>query len=454
MKIAIVGSGIAGLAAAYRLHKHHDITIFEADGRIGGHSHTVDIPDGHGADIAVDTGFIVYNTHNYPNLVKFFEEADVATEESDMSFAVSIGSGKIEYLGEPAGLFAQKRNLLRPSHWAMIRDIMRFYKNAPSLLQDARSGRKSLRDVLDDGNYSRAFRYRHILPMAGAIWSMPVERVNEFPAEALISFFENHRLFEMDLLARPVWRTVTGGSREYINKVTAGFRDRLITRSPVRSARRTAGGVVLTIGGEKQYEATFDEVIFACHPDQTLAILADTADPEEQAILEGMKYEKNTAVLHADLSHMPRRRKAWASWNYMADREAYSDDSLSPVALTYWMNRLQNLETQEPVFVTLNPLSEPDPALTYGTYEYAHPQFSRAALDSQAALRTIQGTNRLWYCGAWCGHGFHEDGAASGFAVSTALGAAPSWAGTITQMSPAAENATPASLSRARLAAE
>ncbi len=454
MKIAIVGSGIAGLAAAYGLHRHHDITVFEADTRIGGHSHTVDVPDGYGHNVAVDTGFIVYNTHNYPNLVKLFDETHVASEESDMSFAVSIGGGKTEYLGEPAGMFAQKRNVLRPSHWVMIRDIMRFYKNAPALKQNAESKRKTIRQVLDEGHYSNAFRYRHILPMAAAIWSMPVERVNEFPAEALISFFDNHQLFEMDLLARPVWRTVTGGSREYVKKVTSGFHDRLFTQSPVIKAERTPAGVRLTLGGQVQTNAIFDEVIFACHPDQTLAILEADADPEERAVLAGVKYEQNTAVLHSDLSHMPRRRKAWASWNYMAAREASSEATLSPVALTYWMNRLQNLDTKEPLLVTLNPLSRPDPALTYGTFTYAHPQFSRAALDAQQALKSIQGRNRLWYCGAWCGHGFHEDGAASGLAVSSALGAPPSWTSTITEMSPAAHNATPVGKAGARIAAE
>ncbi|WP_306252568.1 NAD(P)/FAD-dependent oxidoreductase [Parvularcula sp. IMCC14364] len=454
MKIAIIGSGITGLAAAYSLHKLHEITVFEADNRVGGHSHTVEMPDGLGGTVAVDTGFIVYNTHNYPNLVHLFDESNVTTEESDMSFAISIGGGKTEYLGEPRGMFAQKRNLLRPSHWAMIRDIMDFYKKAPKLMESAKRERKTLGDVLTEENYSKAFRYRHILPMAGAIWSMPVEKINDFPAEALISFLENHRLFEMDLLARPVWRTVSGGSREYITKITAGFADRIVTGSPIVSAQRKENGVHLQIAGKTNSEDVFDEVIFACHPDQALNILGNDATPEESAILNGIQYEKNTAVLHTDRHHMPRREKAWASWNYMADREAHSDETLSPVALTYWMNRLQNLKTAEPVFVTLNPLRAPDPARTYGSFDYAHPQFSRAALDSQQALKNIQGIGGRWYCGAWCGHGFHEDGAASGFAVAAALGAPPSWAGKITQMSPAAENAMPVRLSGTGIAAE
>ncbi len=443
MKIAIVGTGIAGLSAAYALSRRHDITLFEADRRVGGHSHTVDMPDGFGGTVPVDTGFIVYNTPNYPNLVRLFEATGVATEESDMSFAVSIGRGKTEYFGDFRGMFAQKRNFFRPSHWQMIRDILHFYKKAPGLLEHVRAQRKTLGELLDDIGYSRAFRYRHILPMAGAIWSMPVERVNDFPAEALISFFENHQLFDMDLLGRPIWRTVTGGSREYVHKVTASFADDIKTNAAVLAAARHDAGVKLTLDGSQRSEAVFDQVVFACHADQTLSILGTDATARERAILSAVPYEENLAVLHADQDHLPKRRRAWASWNYMADREAHSDETLSPVALTYWMNRLQNLKTAEPVLVTLNPLTLPAPEKTYATITYGHPQFSREAFDAQQNLKTIQGTDRLWYCGAWCGHGFHEDGASSGFAVAAGLGAPAKWAGTFKEMSSAGANATP-----------
>ncbi len=443
MRIAIVGTGIAGLSAAYALSSKHDITVFEADNRIGGHSHTLEAPDGYGKMLPVDTGFIVYNEHNYPNLVNLFTETGVATEESDMAFAVSIGGGKTEYFGDLRGMFAQKRNIFRPSHWRMIRDILHFYKKAPSLLDEVTKHKKTLGQVLDEGGYSSAFKYRHLLPMAGAIWSMPVERVNEFPAAALINFFENHQLFDMDLMGRPVWRTVTGGSREYVEKVTAGFREKIKTSAPVLKAMRLSDGVRLTIGGETQTEATFDQVIFACHTDQTLKILGENATSGERSVLNNIPYEDNVAYLHSDLTHMPKRRRAWASWNYLTDKEAHLASELSPVELTYWMNRLQNLDTVEPILVTLNPTKEPSPAKTFAKINYAHPQFSLPSFEAQEKLKTIQGTDRLWFCGAWCGHGFHEDGASSGFAVANALGAPVSWTDNIKEMSPAARNATP-----------
>ena len=443
MKIAIIGSGIAGNSAAYALSQHHDITLFEADTRAGGHANTAHIPDGYGNTIPVDTGFIVYNAPNYPNLVKFFEETGVATEQSDMSFAVSIGAGKLEYFGGTAGMFAQKRNFFRPSHWVMIRDLLRFYKEASSQLELARLNNLSLGELLDLGKYSRAFRYRHILPMAAAIWSTPVERVSDFPAETFINFFENHKLFETKLTNRPRWRTVTGGSVQYLKKISTNYHDRIVLNAPVLSAKKTTDGIVLKIGGKHKSEATFDQIIFACHPDQALTILGDRATPAVRAILGAIPYEKNFAVLHHDTKLMPKRAHAWASWNYIAAKEAHSDDTLSPVALTYWMNRLQNLKTKEPVLLTLNPQEMPDEDKTYKTVQYDHPQFSKQAIAAQVNLGAIQGVDQMWFCGAWCGYGFHEDGASAGFAVASALGAAPSWKTDITEMSPAGANATP-----------
>ncbi|GGD10851.1 NAD(P)/FAD-dependent oxidoreductase [Aquisalinus flavus] len=442
MKIAIIGSGIAGLSAAYALYRDHEITLFEQDDRLGGHSHTVDMPDGFGGQVAVDTGFIVYNTHNYPNLVHLFDATGVATEASDMSFAVSIGKGNTEYFGDMPGMFAQRRNLLRPSHWLMIRDIMRFYKEAPSYLEKAREADLSIGELLAGLGYSSAFRYRHLLPMAGAIWSTPVEQVNEFPAESFINFFQNHRLLEMDLQARPVWRTVSGGSRSYVDRITRLFADHIAMGCPVRSAQRTEDGIDISFGAEILEQATFDEVIFACHPDQALAILGSGASTAERDVLGSIAYEKNRAILHTDINQMPRRKRAWASWNYIASREAH-EDGPSPVALTYWMNKLQNLNTAEPALLTLNPLEEPDPAKVIGEWSYDHPQFTRAALRGQRTLGEIQGAGGVWFCGAWCGHGFHEDGAAAGFAVAKALGSPVPWSDRITEMSPSAENAAP-----------
>lgn len=444
MKIAIVGSGIAGNSAAYALSKHHDITMFEADDRLGGHANTSVIPDGFGNEVPVDTGFIVYNTPNYPNLVNLFAEAGVETELSDMSFAVSIGAGKLEYFGDTPGMFAQKRNFFRPSHWLMIRDLLRFYKEAKTQLEIAKLNNLTLGELLDLGKYSKAFRYRHILPMAAAIWSTPVERVRDFPAETFINFFENHKLFETDLDGRPKWRTVSGGSKRYVEKVSMGYRDSIVLGAPVVAARRTGDGMLLKIGGNHQEEMLFDQVVFACHPDQALAILGDHARPGERTVLGAIPYEKNLAVLHHDTKLMPKRPRAWASWNYIAEQEAHSDETMAPVALTYWMNRLQNIKTKTPTLLTLNPQTMPDEDKTYLQVQYDHPQFSKEAIIAQANLRAIQGVDRAWFCGAWCGYGFHEDGASAGFAVASALGAAPSWKNNIVEMSPAGMNATPA----------
>ena len=455
MKIAVIGSGIAGLSAAWALSQKYQVSLFEAENRLGGHSNTHTLPDGYGNMLPVDTGFIVYNTHNYPNLVKFFEATGVATEESDMSFAVSIGRGKTEYFGDAKGMFAQRRNTFRPSHWLMVRDILRFYKQAPAQLDLVREKRLSLGELLDLGRYSRAFRYRHILPMAAAIWSTPVEKVKDFPAEAFISFFMNHRLFDLDLLARPVWRTVTGGSREYVRKVADLLGSNVHAGRPVLSARPEPEGLRLTIGSPARSEAMFDQVVFACHPDQALTILEPHATAAQRAVLGAIRYSSNIAVLHTDEKLMPRRKRAWASWNYLAEREAHSDETLSPVALTYWMNRLQNLDTKEPALVTLNPVTMPAEDKTHAVISYDHPLFNRDALEAQHRLGHIQGQGCAWFCGAWCGYGFHEDGASSGFAVASALGAAAPWAHEIEEMSPAGANATPAvPLKGASLAAE
>lgn len=441
MHIAIVGAGIAGLSASWALRQHHQITLFEAESRLGGHAHTTVVPDGFGGEIPVDTGFIVYNSHNYPNFIRLLDAIDAPSEKSDMSFAVSIGNGALEYFGDGKGMFAQRRNLFRPSHWRMIRDIVRFYKEAPAKLDEVRRSGETIGDLILRGGYSSEFAWRHLLPMAAAIWSTPVSEVNNFPAETFLAFFTNHQLFEMDLMGRDPWRTISGGSREYVNRIAALLGDDVKTGAPVRKVARLTNGraEICTDAGSLEV----DGVVFACHPGQALDLIGADARPGERAILGAIHHAPNRAVLHQDISLMPRRRRAWASWNYLSKRELSPAAEAEPVALTYWMNRLQNLDTRDPILLTLNPDRDIDPATIHGEWTYAHPQFSADALKARRALTDIQGADRFWFCGAWAGYGFHEDGCASGLAVAKALGAAAPWAEDISEMSPAAANATP-----------
>ncbi len=447
MKIAVIGSGCTGFAAAYALSRHHEVSLFEADDRPGGHSHTVNVPvslrDPDGPHIPVDTGFIVYNERNYPNFLRLMDEIGVATEPSDMSFSASLGNGAYEYGGSTPGMFAQKSNFFKPRHWMLIRDILRFYKQAPQWLDRSVSHALSIGDLLEEGKYSDAFAYRHLLPMAGAIWSTPVEDIRAFPAETFLRFFINHKLFHVDPDKRCGWRTVSGGSRSYVDRFMALLGDRVHLSTPVLKAERMAEGVSLTLGGKNKGTAFFDQVVFACHTDQTIKIIDDHASNRERDIISAIGYCSNKAFLHRDESLLPKRRAVWSSWNYLAPLDEGDARKSNHVALSYWMNRLQNLATKEPVIVTLNPLHEPDPALTHAVFVYDHPLFDRAAINAQAALPSIQGRDRFWYCGAWAGYGFHEDGIAAGLAVAKALNSPIGWEGTITQMSPAAFNATP-----------
>lgn len=447
MKIAVVGSGCAGFSAAYALSKKHQVTLFEKADRPGGHSHTVTVPhslsDPHGKQVAVDTGFIVYNNLNYPNFLRLLDAIGVETEKSDMSFSACLGDGAYEYAGSTKGMFAQKRNFFRPSHWLMIKDVLRFYREAPSWMDRACSHGLSVGDLLDEGKFSQSFAMRHLLPMAGAIWSTPVSDIRDFPAETFLRFFINHKLFNVDPEKRAGWRTVTGGSRSYVDKFMTLLGERVKLSTPVLKAARDAAGVTLTLGGKNAGTAHFDEVVFASHSDETLAIMGDEANNRERDIISAIRYCPNRAVLHRDKTLMPKRESAWSSWNYLAPFKKSEVEDCTHVALSYWMNRLQNLDTKEPVIVTLNPHREPDPALVHGEFSYDHPLFDRAAIDAQSALRTIQGRDHFWYCGAWTGYGFHEDGVASGLAVARALDCPMPWANEITEMSIAAENATP-----------
>lgn len=417
MRIAVIGSGISGLSTAWLLDRDNEVTVFEAEDRLGGHSNTVDV-DYDGMCIPVDTGFIVYNERTYPNLIALFAELGVATEKSDMSFAVSVDRGRLEYEGSIAGFTAQASNLVSARYWRMLRDLVRFYRTAPGLLDAPANDRSpTLGDYLTREGYGPGFIEDHLLPMAAAIWSCPVETMLTFPARSFVRFFCNHGL--LDFAARPQWHTVTGGSREYVSRISAPFAERVRLSTPVRRIVRDSFGVdVVTDGGTER----FDEVVLATHGDTALGLL-DSPDDQERSILGCFSYQKNTAILHRDPKLMPRRKRLWASWNYLTEGRTGDRD----VAVTYWMNRLQNIDRRTPLFVSLNPLAEPDPAKVFARFEYDHPVFDTAAVEAQARLPEIQGRHRTWFCGSYCGYGFHEDGLKAGIAVATALGSAPPW---------------------------
>ncbi len=440
-KIAVVGAGISGLGAAWGLSRRHQVVLYEAAEYLGGHANTVEIEIG-GRPIAVDTGFIVYNEHNYPKLTRLFRELDVPTAPSDMSFAVSIGRGRVEYEGSLAGLFAQPANALRPAHWRMLGDLVRFYRTAPALLDTCGQDEPTLGEMLEAGGYSEVFARRHMLPIGAAIWSASLDGIRDFPARSFVRFFVNHGLF--NFTERPAWRTVVGGSREYVRRLGLPFICSVRHGTPVVGLRRTARGVEVrdAAGGRD----LFDEVVLATHADRALAILGQAATAREREILGGFGYSTNRAVLHRDPRLMPRRRRVWASWNYLAESGGPDDDR---VAVSYWMNRLQNLATPEPIVVTLNPVSEPAPDKRFAEFLYRHPQFDRATLAAQASLPAIQGMGRVWFCGSYCGNGFHEDGLEAGLAVARALGVAPSWGDSVPTMSPAAAAVLPRPTPRA-----
>ncbi|MFA5120992.1 NAD(P)/FAD-dependent oxidoreductase [Zavarzinia sp.] len=412
LRIAVVGSGIAGLGTAWFLRDRHDVTLYEKDARPGGHAHTVTVP-WRGRGIAVDTGFIVYNEVNYPLLTRLFAELGVATKPSSMSFAVSAGDGTLEWAGDNLGkLFAQKRNLLRPGFLAMLRDVLRFNRDAPEDLAAGRLAGLSLRDYVARGGYGEQFRRHYLLPMGAAIWSTPVADMGDFPAAAFVRFFENHALLR-GLQRRHTWRTVEGGSRCYVEKIAAGLGDRLRLACPVVRVERDAFGatVVDATGGR----ARFDAVVLAAHADQALALI-DRPTAVEAAVLGAFRYTANHAVLHGDAALMPRRRAVWSSWNHLS-----GTGETGAVSLTYWMNRLQGIDPACPLFVSLNPHRAPREELVFGRYHYRHPMFDAAAIAAQQRLATIQGRDRLWFAGAWCGNGFHEDGLRAGAAVAAAL---------------------------------
>ena len=416
-KIAIIGSGISGLGAASLLHPFHDITLFEKNDYLGGHSRTVEINTAEGI-VPVDTGFIVYNKRNYPLLTRLFDHLKVPVAQSDMSFGVSINKGWLEYGTQSLfNIFAQKKNLVRPAFWSMISDILTFNKQAASYLEKDLT--VSLGDCLDELGMGPWFREYYLLAMGGAIWSTPASGMLDFPAATFIRFFENHGL--LTVADHPQWYTVKGGSREYVKRLSQPFLDKVKLNTGVKSISRRSGGV--TVEDTKGDTHHFDDVVFACHADQALAMITD-ANSEEKRILSAFAYQPNRAVLHSDLSFMPKNKEAWASWVYLADEQSGSGTGVS---LSYWMNNLQPLPTKQTVIVTLNPGHEPDPALVYDDHHFEHPVFDAAAIRSQSEITTLQGQNHLWFCGAYQRYGFHEDGLLSAVTMAGKMGIDPPW---------------------------
>jgi len=405
--IAVIGSGISGLSAAWLLSRRHDVTLYEADDRLGGHANTVEI-DG----VAVDTGFIVYNEPNYPNLVALFRHLDVPTVDSDMSFGVSLDNGALEYSSN--ALLAQKRNALNPRFLKMLLDVTRFYKNgARDVLELEKGGLGRLDDYLRQQGFGQAFAEDHLLPQAAAIWSASMKDIREFPAAALLRFFDNHGLM-LPIDKRPVWRTVVGGSRSYVSRLAGDFKGEILLRRPVRHIARGSDGV--TVEDATGQSRRFDQVVIGAHADQALAMLARPS-ADEQALLGAFRYSRNRAVLHRDKTLMPRRKAAWASWNHVGMR---GGDERGGV--TYWVNRLQPLAGQDPFFLSLNPSQGPAAGETLHDQIYEHPLFDGPAMLAQRRLWSLQGTNRTWFCGAYFGSGFHEDGLQAGLAVAEQLG--------------------------------
>jgi len=405
-RIAIIGSGISGLTAAYYLHKHFDICVYEADSRLGGHTATKDISI-EGRHYAIDTGFIVFNDWTYPNFIKLLDELGVQSQPTDMGFSVSNPLTGYEYAGTNLGtLFAQKRNLFSLSHWQMLRDILRFNKAAVADLHAGHLQDETLGEYLIRNRYSRGFIDNYLIPMGAAIWSATQETMLAFPLQFFVRFFNNHGL--LNVVNRPQWRVIKGGSRSYIDPLIKGFANSIKLNCPVSRVTREKTKVVVTANNQTDY---FDEVIFACHSDQALALLGDASD-EETAILGAIPYQKNTVVLHTDTHLLPSRRSTWSSWNYLLQ-----DNNSRPPVLTYSMNILQGINSSIEFCVTLNADELIDPSKILGSYEYSHPVFSRASVAAQAAWPLINGVNRSWYCGAWCANGFHEDGVVSALRV-------------------------------------
>ena len=443
MKIAVIGAGIAGLSCAYLLERHaagaHQVTLFEQNDYLGGHTHTVDVTVD-GVTYPVDTGFLVFNDWTYPNLIAMFKHLDVDVAVSEMSFGIKLlgadGRGKLEWCGSDSisTVFAQPSNLLKPAFWGMLKDMLRFNREATALADGKQALLGTLGEYLQANGYGNAFRDWYLKPMAACIWSTPTQQIDDFPLATFIAFCRNHGLISVN--DRPQWRTVKGGARNYVTKLAAKIKDIRLNAALTRVTRGQADAAGVTITSSAGIEH-FDQVVMACHTDEALALLnngndADSADQPVRTILSKIPWQPNTAILHTDQRLLPDRPRAWAAWNYMAWHpdalEARNNaDATSPVSLSYLINRLQPLPFTTPVIVTMNPLIAPDPGKVIKTMHYDHPVFLADSAVAKRELRGIQGQRRTWYAGAWTRYGFHEDGLMSGIAVALALGAKVPW---------------------------
>ena len=418
-RIAVIGSGISGVSAAWSLSFTRDVTLYEAEPRAGGHTCTIDV-DYDGTSIPVDVGFIVFNDRNYPELCALFDHLDVRSETSNMSFAMSMDGGAREWSGQDyLTVFAQKRNIASPSFLWMLREIFRFNRIARDDRDNGVLDGLSIGDYLAMRRFSRRFRDDYLIPMAAAIWSTPVIRMLDFPARSFVQFFDNHRLLET---RPPLWRTVSGGSRSYLNKLLTHLGNRVRTATPVSRIERHPGSGVVIHTGDGAAEH-YDAAIVATHSDQALGMLAD-ADADERDVLSSVAYRPNRVVLHRDPSFMPLRKRAWAAWNYLRETRLGQG---SDICVTYWMNRLQNIDRRFPLFVSLNPTHEPARGTVFGEWSFDHPQFDAGAFAAQNRLKALQGRRGVWFAGAWTGYGFHEDGLRSGLAAAEALGGFIPW---------------------------
>jgi len=405
MKIGVIGSGVSGLVSALTLQEKFEVSLFEKNSKLGGHSNTVTIEQ-ENKKYSVETGFIVLNDKNYPIFTSLLKHLNIGVNNSSMSFSVSVDKGQFEYSSSYIGLLGQTKNIIDPKYWGMLRDINYFYTNALKDVKDCPDN-ETLAQFLKRFNYSNKFIDYHLVPMTASIWSCPTKSILNFPIKSLLVFFENHKL--LNIYNRPKWSTVNKGSREYVKKIKSLLKGKIYTNAKVNKISKSKEGIrVHYQDGIK----TFDKVILACHADQSSEILIENFS-EEANLLKDFKYQKNTSILHSDINFMPKRKSVWSSWNYIT--ETGNSGNLS---ITYWMNELQGINSSKPILLSLNPKILPNPDLIYGQYSYSHPILDNNAINIQKKLSSIQGKNNLWFCGAWTGFGFHEDGVKSAVEIA------------------------------------